>query len=64
MEKIDFNKEIDNNNKLILKIFNLVKLQDWKSIKEFINKRNTNDTIKVYEHFIKKNNTRLPLLKR
>ena len=36
MNKLDINKEIDNNNKIIIKIFNLVKMQDWKNLYELI----------------------------
>ncbi len=40
MDKIDFNKEIDNNNKIVIKIFNYIKLQDWTNLLELIK---TND---------------------
>jgi hypothetical protein len=40
MNKLDINKEIDDNNKIILKIFNLVKLQDWKNLLELIKENN------------------------
>ena len=36
MQRLDINKEIDNNNKIIIKIFNLVKLQNWKNLSELI----------------------------
>ncbi len=36
MNKIDFDEELDKNNKLVLKIFNLVKLQDWKNLLKLI----------------------------
>lgn len=36
MNKLDINKEIDDNNQIILKIFNLVKLQDWKNLSNLI----------------------------
>lgn len=52
MNKLDINKEIDNNNKIILKIFNLVKLQDWKNLSEVIKENkidyNIQDTSNVY----------------
>ena len=40
MQRLDINKEIDNNNKIIIKIFNLVKLQDWKNLSELIIENN------------------------
>ena len=52
MNKLDINKEIDNNNKIIIKIFNLVKLQDWKNLYEVIKENkidyNIQDTSNVY----------------
>lgn len=38
METIDFNKELDNNNKIVLKVFNLVKMQDWKNLINLVKK--------------------------
>ncbi len=52
MDKLDINKEIDNNNKMILKIFNLVKMQDWTNLAEVIKSNkidyNIQDVSNVY----------------
>ncbi len=52
MNKLDINKEIDNNNKIILKIFNLVKMQDWKNLSELIKSNkidyNIQDSSNIY----------------
>ncbi len=50
MEKLeinkDLNKELDNNNKTIIKIFNLIKLQDWKNLEKLIKENNIDYNIK------------------
>ena len=52
MNKLDINKEIDNNNKIIIKIFNLVKMQDWKNLSELIKSNkidyNIQDSSNIY----------------
>ncbi len=52
MNKLDINKEIDDNNKIILKIFNLVKMQDWKNLIELIKSNkidyNIQDSSNIY----------------
>lgn len=52
MQRLDINKEIDNNNKIIIKIFNLVKLQNWKNLAELIINNNIDyniqDTSNIY----------------
>jgi len=46
MESIDFNKELDNNNKVVLKVFNLIKMQDWKNLINLIKKNKIDYNIK------------------
>jgi ankyrin repeat protein len=52
MENINFNKEINDNNKLIIKIFNLIKLQDWINLTNIIKNNdfdyNIRDTSGIY----------------
>ncbi len=46
MDKTNFDKDLDTNNKLVLKIFNLVKLQDWKNLVKLIKDNNIDYNIK------------------
>ncbi len=46
MDRTNFDKDLDNNNKLILKIFNLVKLQDWKNLIKLIRENSIDYNIK------------------
>ncbi len=46
METRDFNKELDINNKIILKVFNLIKLQDWKNLVKLVKENKIDYNIK------------------
>jgi ankyrin repeat protein len=46
MENIDLNKELDINNKIILKVFNLIKMQDWKNLAKLIKSNKIDYNIK------------------
>lgn len=46
MENINFNKEIDNLNNITIKIFNLIKLQDWVNLHNLIKLNNIDYNIK------------------
>ena len=46
MSELNINDELDNNNKIIIKIFNLIKLQDWNSLKNIIEHNDIDYNIK------------------